>query len=154
MLSHPVVGPPALPPDLPIISQATTTQRNPDAGVPVALLIHDRDSKSPPAFDAVFAGQGVRVVRTPIRAPRTNAQAERWGGTVRRDCLDQLLILGRRHLERVLREYVGHYNMARPHRALQLESPLASGLSASPSGPVRRRELLGGLLHEYAQQVA
>ena len=125
-----------------------------DAGVPVKLLIRDRDSKFPPAFDAVYAGQGVRVVRTPIRAPRANAHAERRVGSVRRNCLDQLIIVGQRHLEQVLREYVGHYNTARPHRALQLESPLASGLPASPSGPVRRRELLGGLLHEYAQQVA
>jgi putative transposase len=125
-----------------------------DAGVPVKLLIRDRDSKFPPAFDAVFAGQGVRVARTPVRAPRANAQAERWVGTVRRDCLDLLLILGWRHLEQVLREYVGHYNTSRPHRALHLEPPLASGLATSPGGPILRRDLLGGVIHEYSRPVA
>jgi putative transposase len=77
------------------------------------LLIHDRDAKFPAAFDAVFRAAGVRVVRTPVRAPRANAVAERWVGTVRRECLDWLLILGQRHLEQVLSEYVAHYNAAR-----------------------------------------
>ncbi len=70
------------------------------------------------------------------------------------ECLDWLLILGQRHLEQVLREYVSHYNRARPHRALQLQPPLTSELPAAPIGPVRRRDLLGGLIHEYARQVA
>ena len=113
------------------------------------VLLRDRDAKFPPAFDAVFAGQAVRVVRTPVRAPRANAFAERWVGTVRRECLDWLLILGPRHLEHVLREYVRHYNVARPHRALQLRPPLPRGQPVAPMGPVRRHDRLGGLLHEY-----
>jgi putative transposase len=116
------------------------------------LLIRDRDAKFPSAFDTVFRAQNVRVVRTPPQAPRANAVAERWAGTVRRECLDWVLIFGRRHLEQVLEEYVAHYNTARPHRALQLRAPLACGQPAQlPAGPERviRRDRLGGLIHEY-----
>ena|SRR5438105_3586432 len=84
----------------------------------VRFLIRDRDSRFSGPFDEVFATEGVRVVRTPIRAPKANAFAERWVRTVRRECLDQILVQGRGHLERVLREYVEHYNGARPHRGL------------------------------------
>ena len=116
------------------------------------LLIRDRDAKFPASFDAVFRAADVRVVRTSVRAPRANAVAERWEGTVRRECLDWLLILGRRHLEQVLREYVAHYNAARPHRALELQAPLAHGQPAPPTNRVTavlRRDRLGGLIHEY-----
>jgi putative transposase len=86
-------------------------------------------------------------------APKANAFAERWVRTVRVDCLDWLLIVGRRHLEQVLRIYVKHYNEHRPHRALGLEAPdPLAGLavvSEDQTGKVRRRDLLGGLLHEY-----
>ena len=117
-----------------------------------ALLIRDRDAKFSASFDAVFRAEGVRVVRTPVRAPRANAVAERWVGTVRRECLDWLLILGSRHLEQVLGEYVAHYNTARPHRALKFCAPLARGqpaLSTRPVEEVVRRDRLGGLIHEY-----
>jgi putative transposase len=117
-----------------------------------ALLIRDRDAKFPASFDAVFRAARVRVVRTPVQAPRANAVAERWVGTVRRDCLDWLLILGPRHLEEVLREYVAHYNVARPHRALALRPRLARGQPTRPAAPATgmlRRERLGGLIHEY-----
>jgi putative transposase len=116
------------------------------------LLIHDRDAKFPASFDAVFRAEGVRVVRTPVQAPRANAVAERWVGTVRRECLDWLLILGRRQLEQVLEAYVAHYNSARPHRALQLRAPLARGQAiqrAACPEEVIRRDRLGGLIHEY-----
>ena len=119
-----------------------------------ALLIRDHDSKFTPDCDAIVSSHGVRVVRTPGRAPQANASAERWVGTVRRECLDGLLILGRRHLEQVLREDVSHDNRARPHRALQLQPPLTSGQAAAPGGPIRRRDLLGGLIHESARPVA
>jgi transposase InsO family protein len=79
-------------------------------------LIRDRDSKFSTAFDAVFAGADIRVIRTPVRAPRANAIAERWIGTLRRECLDHLLITGPRHLAVVLQEYLEHYNTHRPHR--------------------------------------
>jgi putative transposase len=80
------------------------------------LLIHDRDSKFGGAFDEVFRSEGVRVIRTPVRAPNENAYAERWVRTVRDDCLDRLLIVGRRHLERVFRVYLPHYNEHRPRQ--------------------------------------
>ena len=75
----------------------------------VRILLHDRDSKFSAAFDAVFTNEGIRIVRTPVRAPNANAHVERWVGSVRRECLDRLLILGRRQLEQVLRVYVRHY---------------------------------------------
>jgi transposase InsO family protein len=125
-----------------------------EAAIRPTVLLRDRDAKFPPAFDAVFAAQRVRVVRTPVRAPRANAFAERWVGTARRDCLDWLLVLGSRHLERVLHEYVRHYNHARPHRALQLRPPLPRGQPVATVGPVRRRDRLGGVLHEYSRCAA
>ncbi len=87
------------------------------------VLIHDRDSKFSRAFDEVFRSEGVEIIRTPFRAPNANAFAERWVGTIRRDCLDWLLIARRRQLEHVLRVYVDHYNAHRPHRALGLTPP-------------------------------
>jgi len=118
---------------------------------PFRLLIHDRDSKFGGAFDEIFRSEGVRAIRTPVRAPNANAYAERWVRTLREDCLDRLLIVGRRHLERVLRVYVPHYNRHRPHRALGLAPPervAAVSPSLFPVG-VERRDLLGGLIHEY-----
>jgi len=117
---------------------------------PFRLLIHDRDSKFGGGFDDVFRSEGVRVIRTPVRAPNANAYAERWVRTVRADCLDHLLIFGRRHLERVLRVYLRHYNGHRPHRALALKSPDISVEAPAAVLPldVRRRDLLGGLIHE------
>lgn len=94
------------------------------------------------------------VVRTPIRAPRANAVAERWVGTVRRECLDRALILGRRHLEAILREFVDHYNAARPHRALDLRAPLCPPQPVQPSGAIVRRDRLDGLIHEYSRRAA
>jgi putative transposase len=92
----------------------------------VRFLIHDCDAKFPRAFDALLAGEKIKVIRTPVKAPNANAHMERWVGTVRRECLDRLLIVGRRQLEHVLRVYVRHYNRQRPHRALDLSSPEAS----------------------------
>jgi putative transposase len=116
-------------------------------------LIRDRDAKFTAAFDAVFAAEGIRVLRTPVRAPRANAYAERWVGTVRRELLDRILIVGCRQLRWVLSEYADHYNSHRPHRALGQAPPLGS---AEPpvipaAGRVARRDRLGGLIHEYAQ---
>jgi transposase InsO family protein len=123
-----------------------------DRGDRFRFLIRDRDSKFTAAFDAVFAGADIRVIRTPIRAPRANAIAERFIGTLRRECLDHLLITGPRHLDVVLREYLEHYNGHRPHRSLHQHPP--TGATPPPSGAVirrLRRDRLGGLLHEYVE---
>jgi transposase InsO family protein len=89
----------------------------------IRFVIWDRDSKFSGPFDEILRSEGVRIVRTPIRAPRANAFAERWVRAVRTECLDWMLIFGRRHLEQVLRDYTAHYNRARPHRGLELKTP-------------------------------
>jgi putative transposase len=118
-----------------------------------AFLIRDRDSKFTGVFDAVFVSEGIRILRTPVRAPRANATAERWIGTVRRELLDRMLIVNHRHLEAVLAEYVTHFNDHRPHRALHQAAPLRPlpQVASSPGLRLRRRDRLGGLIHEYAQ---
>jgi putative transposase len=117
------------------------------------FLLCDRDAKFTAAFDAVFTAEGIRVLRTPVRAPRANAYAERWVGTVRREVLDRMLIVGCRQLRSVLAEYVDHYNGHRPHRALGQAPPLqpSEPVVLAPPGKVVRRDHLGGLIHEYAQ---
>ncbi len=125
------------------------------SGQGVRFLIRDRDSKYSCPFDEVFRSEGIRIVKTPVRAPRANAIAERFVRTVRAECLDWLLILSRRHLEGVLRVYVDHYNRERPHRALELRPPeLDERRERSPEGEIRRRDQLGGLIHEYERQAA
>ena len=118
---------------------------------PFRLLIHDRDTKFGGGFDEVFRSEGMKVIRTPVRAPNANAYAERWARTVRADGLDRILIVGGRHLERVVGVYVRHYNGHRPHRALGLVPPDRSRPTPQATLPlrVRRRDLLGGLVHEY-----
>jgi putative transposase len=116
------------------------------------FLIRDRDSKFTAAFDAVFVGADMRIIRTPIRAPRANAIAERFIGTLRRECLDHLLIAGPRHLDVVLREYVQHFNAHRPHRSLDQRPPAGGTQPRSGAGiRVLRRDRLGGVIHEYLQ---
>jgi putative transposase len=120
----------------------------------IRFLIHDRDSKFTRVFDDVWHGLGAEVILTPIQAPNANAVAERWVGTVRQECLDHLLIAGRRQLGRVLHVYVEHYNHHRPHRGLGLSAPEPSERCelADPSAAARqlhRRDVLGGLIHEY-----
>jgi putative transposase len=117
------------------------------------FVIRDRDSRFTDAVDAAFASEGIRIVRTPVRAPRANAIAERWIGTLRRELLDRILIVNHRHLERVLAEYLMHVNHHRPHRGLNQAAPLRPRPSAtSLSHPrIRRRDRLGGLIHEYVQ---
>jgi putative transposase len=131
-----------------------------DRGQRLRDLLHDRDAKFSRAFDAVFHHEAMSVIRTPMKAPNVNAHIERWVGSVRRECLDRLLIFSRRQLERVVRVYVRHYNERRPHRALDLQTPDplptpstrcdAAGLATA----IRRRDLLGGLIHEYEAAAA
>ncbi|MGD0020301.1 MAG: integrase core domain-containing protein [Candidatus Limnocylindrales bacterium] len=117
------------------------------------FLLHDRDALFAGSFDTVFRFEGLRVIRTPVRAPRANSVCQRPIGSLRRECLDWILIVHRRQLEWVLREYVRHYNAHRPHRSLGLRAPEAAPtpLPAARASPrdVRRRDWLGGLLHEY-----
>jgi putative transposase len=125
-----------------------------DRQQPLRLLIHDRDSKFGGGFDSVFESEGIAVIRTPVQAPNANAHAERWVGSVRRECLDRLLILSRRQLEHVLRVYAGHYNRHRPHRSLASRPPEQTDRSPTPLREppypqLDRRDLLGGLIHEY-----
>jgi putative transposase len=119
------------------------------------FLLRDRDAKFTRSFDDVFRSEGVDVLVTPVKAPNANAHAERWIRTVRAECLDWLLIVGRGHLEQVLRVYVEHYNAHRPHRALGLQPPdpaVKPALSSNDQpAKVHRRDLLGGLVHEYRQ---
>jgi putative transposase len=117
---------------------------------PFRFLIHDRDAKFSRAFDTVFGSEDITVIRTPIQAPNANAHAERWVRTLRADCLDRILILGRHHLQHVLRVYRQHYNEHRPHRALRLLPPNAhEPTPLNAPARVHRRDLLGGLIHEY-----
>jgi putative transposase len=129
-----------------------------DEGVRPRFLIRDRDSKFTRDFDEVFRAGGVRVIKAPVRAPRARAHAERWVLSLRRECLDRLLIFGRRHLEGVIRAYAQHYNEHRPHRSLAQRPPLAkpppidewaASSDQRLADRVRRRDRLGGLLHEY-----
>jgi putative transposase len=129
---------------------AWTLQQQPGS---FRFLIRDRDSKFTRDFDAVFASGGIQIIKTPLRAQKANAFAERFVRTARADCLDWLLIMNRRHLERVLRVFADHYNTHRPQRSLDLKppDPLARQLQIpdSTAALVERRDRLGGLIHEY-----
>jgi putative transposase len=126
-----------------------------DAGSRFRFLIRDRDAKFTDAFAAVFTAIDVRIIKTPVRAPRANAIAERFVGSVRRELLDRTHILNQRHAAAVLAEYAEHYDSHRPHRTLGQAAPLRRlpPRTTSDTNTVQRRDRLGGLLHEY-QQVA
>jgi putative transposase len=120
---------------------------------PVRFLMRDHDRKFAGSFDAVFEAQGTRIVRTPIQVPEANGIAERFVRTVRTECLDWILIVNTRHLERTLAVFVDHYNGWRPHRSLDLGPPNGRSAIENWTGSqrlaVNRRDRLGGLLHEY-----
>jgi transposase InsO family protein len=120
---------------------------------PVRVLLHDRDAKFPPGFDAVFRSEGLAVVRTPPRCPQANGVAERWIRSVRQECLDRLLILNERHLLRVLRAYTAFYNERRPHQGLGQQCPVPLGPRPG-HGPIQRRDVLGGIVHDYRRSAA
>ena len=114
------------------------------------FLIRDRDSKFTADFDQVFAGNGTRVIKAPVQSPRANSFAERYVGTLRRECLDHLLIYGERHLRSVLAEYARHYNAHRPHQARQQRPPLHEpGHAIDVTARIERRHAIGGLISEY-----
>jgi hypothetical protein len=121
-----------------------------EAGRPMKFLVRDRDARFTAIFDEVFSSEAIQVIKAPVRSPRANAHAERFVRTVRTECLDWTLVLGRRHLEEVLRAYVHHYNQQRPHRGLGLGVPAGRAAPEEPASlTVCRRDVLGGLIHEY-----
>jgi putative transposase len=132
--------------------QFTWTLR--ERSTPVRFLIRDRDSKFTRDFDTVFRSDGIEIIRAPVRAPEANAIAERFVRTARAECLDWLLIVNRRHLERVLRVFFDHYNSHRPHRSLNLTPPDPAVRQLRVMHPrragVERRDRLGGLVREYS----
>ncbi len=148
-LPQPLNGPPRLGVGDPAGPQPGPAPRR--SVIAIRFLIRDRDAKFSRPFDEVVRSEGARVILTPIRAPNANAYTERVIATIRAECLDWSLILGRRHLDRTLRTYAEHYNRGRPHRGLDLATPLAEAREPVPvSLPyVYRRDLLGGLIHEY-----
>ena len=134
-----------------VTQQARNLATGPDGRSPaIRSPVRDRDAESGVPSDAVLRPEGMRAIRTPVRAPNANAHAKRAVETMRAECLDWTLILGRRHLGRTLRTYAEHHDRQRPHRALALAAPLAEASIPTPVGPhdVRRRDLLGGLIHE------
>ena len=114
------------------------------------FLIRDRDSKFTAMFDQVLAGTGVRIIKTPVQSPRANSFAERYVGTLRRECLDHLLIYGERHLRQILGEYAQHYNHHRPHQSREQRPPLHKpGQAVDMTARIRRRQVVHGLINEY-----
>lgn len=127
-----------------------------EAGSSFKFLLRDRDTKFVTGFEEVFTSLGLRILRSPPRAPQANSYAERWVGNARRECTDRLLIYNRRHLTHVLVEYVRHYNTHRPHRSLDQRPPLAPPATLSPTGPriLHQDKIRGGLLNEYTYRHA
>ncbi len=115
------------------------------------VLIHDHDAMYVGSADRVVEAAGMRVIKTPIAAPKANAHMERQIGTGRRECFDWMLIVGRHQLERVMQEWIAHYNQARPHRGLDLGTPIARSDPVDGTAAVRCHTRLGGLLREYSR---
>jgi putative transposase len=122
-----------------------------DRAAQFTFLIRDRNSTFTRIFDAVFASEGIRMLRTPVQAPRANTIAERWIATLRRELLDRMLIINRRHLTAVLTEYVAHFNHHRPQQALDQHAPNDEHRPAALpiDGLIQRHRILGGVINEY-----
>jgi putative transposase len=119
----------------------------------IHFLIRDNDKKFSHAFDTVFRSAGIHVIPIPHHAPNANAFAERWIRSVREECLDKVLIINQAHLRRVMREYIAFFNTARPHQGIDQQIPVPPA-SRAASGPVRCRNVLGGILHDYYRDAA
>ncbi|MFG2500816.1 integrase core domain-containing protein [Streptomyces sp. NPDC048441] len=120
----------------------------------VAYLIRDRDAKYPAFFNEILRNAGIQVVLTGVRIPRMNAIMGRWVQTCRHELLDRALIWNERHLRHALRQFELHYNLHRPHQAIDQAAPLRAVPAPLPHTQitqlkVRRRDRLGGVLHEY-----
>jgi transposase InsO family protein len=116
-------------------------------GLAPRFLLRDRDGKYGPAFDALARATGIRVIKTAIRAPNMNAVCERFLGSLRRECLDHVIVVNDRHFDRVVREYAGFYNGARPHQALRQQTPVPADRPSG--GKIVKFPVLGGLHHDY-----
>ena len=123
----------------------------------IKFLIRDRGSNFTASFDAVFQATGTRILRTAVQAPRMNAICERLAGTLRRELLDRVLILGEGHLRAVLAEYQVHYNTARPHQGIAQRVPYGEDdgshitVTDLDRERIHRKPVLGGLINEYAR---
>jgi putative transposase len=117
----------------------------------MTFFIHDNDTKFTSFFDNVFTSEGMKVVHTPYRAPKANAYAERWMRSVREECLDRILVVNQNHLKNILREYTNYYNHLRPHQGIGQHFPVPSSRRNS-GGVIRRRDILGGIIHDYSRQ--
>jgi putative transposase len=126
---------------------STSLEATPCGQTP-GFVIRDNDAKFGPLFARVASSSGSKVLKTPFHAPRANAYCERFLGSMRRDCLDHLLILHEQQLFRVLQAYGAYFNQARPHQGLQQQVPDASTCEAH-AGPIFAVPVLGGLHHEY-----
>jgi len=122
-----------------------------DSSQTFRFLIHDHDTKFSSLFDNVFISESINIIHTPFQAPKANSFAERWVRSVREECLDHILIINQNHLRRVLKEYVNYYNHHRPHQGINQQFPI-SGPMHNRNGPVRRRNILGGIIHDYYRQ--
>ena len=120
---------------------------------PMRFLIHDRDTKFSKSFDHVFKSEHIDAIRTPYRAPNANAYAERWVRTAREECFDKLIILNQQHLRHVMSEFVNYYNTARPHQGIDQQIPVPLNKIAL-SGRICRRDVLGGIIHDYHREAA
>ena len=144
-------------PDGAWVTQQARNLLMPAQGQRPRFLLRDRDAKFTRAFDEVFRSEGADVLITPVQAPNANPHAERWIRTVRAECMDWLLIVGRGHLEQVLRIYVEHYNGHRPPPSARTGvtgCTVGSSRHQRHQRRVLRRDRLSGLLHEYHRQAA
>ena len=125
-----------------------------EQGTAFRYLIHDRDSKFAKSFDQVFEAEGCEIVLTPLQAPDANSYSERWVRTARNECLDHILIFNQTHLVSVLREFEAYYNERRPHQGIEQRTPIMPVSSSQGDGPIRCRDVLGGIIHDYYRLAA